>query len=50
MFQQSYGRQHDPQNIESLHVDIGSQTVNLPVEYGALPVYEEEVIHSLRIS
>ncbi|KAI1611775.1 hypothetical protein EDD36DRAFT_496654 [Exophiala viscosa] len=40
----SYGRQHDARNIESLRVAIGSQEVRLPTEYGGRPEYSIERI------
>ena len=36
---------HDPGEIPSLSITVGSQVVRLPYEYGALPQYEEEILH-----
>ena len=42
---QPQGRVHDPREIPSLSITVGSQVVRLPYEYGALPQYEEEIPH-----
>jgi hypothetical protein len=40
-----HGRVHNPQEIPSLSITIGSQVVRLPYEYGAQPQYEQEIIY-----
>jgi hypothetical protein len=42
---QPHGKVHDPREIPSLSITVGSQVVRLPYEYGALPQYEEEILH-----
>ena len=36
---------HDVSEIPSLSLTVGSQVVHLPYEFGALPQYEEEILH-----
>lgn len=39
------GKERDRREIPSLHVEVGSQVVRLPYDFGGLPVYEAEIIH-----
>jgi hypothetical protein len=42
---QPQGKVHDPREIPSLSITVGSQVVRLPYEFGGLPQYEEEILH-----